>query len=87
MKTAGKFAGFAFEKADANERWDSGWTAMLMRFTAEKVYGSSCQSMDSSKDHQEADEHASAPLGRNRYLNEVGGKAAWNGFKSSLRSK
>lgn len=84
LKAAGKWAGFAFEKSDATDRWGP-MAGMALRIAAERIYGCSASEGD-SECHNTALDHASAPINRNQYIAEVGGKAAWNGFKSSLRA-
>jgi len=90
LKAAGKWAGFAFEKSDAIDRWGAmaGWA---LRYAAERIYGynpfgQSPRIPGDSDCHDTALEHASAPISRNRYVAEVGGKAAWNEFKNVLRA-
>ena len=84
LKAAGKWAGFAFEKSDATERWGP-MAGMALRIAAERVYG--CSAYDGESECQNlALQHAEAPINTNQYVAEVGGKNAWNAFKSSLRS-
>ena len=85
LNSAGKWAGFAFEKCDAKERWGP-MSAILLRATAEKVYGS-CASVDDecSEENRKATEDAEQPFRKNPALEEVGGISGWNGFKSSLK--
>jgi len=87
LKVAGEWAGFAFEKSDATTRWGP-MAGMALRCAAKRIYG--CSAFEGirgkSKCHNTALEHASAPISINQYVAEVGGKAAWNGFKNVLRA-
>jgi len=91
LKVAGKFAGFGFEKSDAQKRWgsenvfDVAAGGRSLRFTAELIYGNSMQQMDLSKDHKkllEAIESDDADA----LIEEIGGAAAWEVFTEVLRN-
>ena len=104
FKVASQFVCFAFEKSDAQERWggENVFSALTgsnggrsLRYTAEVVYGSSCQSGSTEhSDHIKADEEAGEsgawndrpPLPDALY-DEVGGRAAWEVFETMLHQK
>jgi hypothetical protein len=89
LRKAAGFVVFAFEKSDAKERWGSEnvFSAMMggrsLRYTAELVYGSSCQEQSDSpqaeRAMQEASEHPSDAI-----YNEIGGRNAWTMFQQEL---
>jgi hypothetical protein len=59
LKVAAKFARFAFEKSDAQERWGSEnvFSAAMggrsLRYTGELIYGSSMMAQKKTKEHLE----------------------------------
>ena len=90
FKVAAKFAGFAFEKSDAQTRWGSEnvFSEMMggrsLRATAVSVYGSNAQDQKRSTQEKAAKKHADLWLdagdGNNKYLEEVGGLKVWCSF-------
>ena len=87
LKVASKFAASAFEKSDAQERWggENIFAAMTggrsLRYTAECVYGSSCQEGEKPISGQMLALINKQPT----VLDEIGGKQVWATFEAELQ--
>jgi hypothetical protein len=87
LKVAARFAGYAFEKSDAQERWGSEnfFNAMTggrsLRYTAEQVYGSRCQSGEQPISAQTMALLRKQPA----VLDELGGSTLWATFAAELK--
>lgn len=97
LKVAARFAGYAFEKSDAQTRWGSEnvYNAMMggrsLRFTAMQVYGSEPNQPGNSRQHNDV----LALVAEVLYVSdlpsalteEVGGRAAWEEFATTVKSR
>jgi hypothetical protein len=98
LKKAGELLPYAFEKSDAKEKWggENVFSAMMggrsLRYTGEKVYGTSAMEMGMSSGGQAYERVSGEVEGNWRQLvrsgevfGDVGGVALWKGLHSVLR--
>ena len=98
LAVASQFVCFAFDKSEAQARWggENVFAALMgngrsLRYTAEMVYGTSCQQQSSVEERDAAEDSIfHGPEGSDDYLNavrEIGGTDAWKAFSRALEKK